>query len=166
MASPADSSLDVAAVSGQVAAVFERIHRERMAGLPILHPDLRVAVVGARAWQRDWLGVLVAPWCMNLVLVPGPGSAHAPGPFGSKLQLDLPAGRFEFLSSEEDGLGRFAACSLVSPMHEFADQAGAVAMAEEIVTALFEPEAPAAPAAPAQDRGVSRRDLLRGAFRR
>jgi len=165
MTSPADPSLDVEAVTSLVADTFRRIHRERMAGLPILHPDLSVAVVGGQAWDGDWLGVLVTPWCLNLVLVPGPGSAREPGPFGSKLQLDLPAGRFEFLASEEEGIGRFAACSLVSPMHQFADQAAAVATAEEVMTALFQPEAPAA-AEPPQGPTLSRRDLLRGGFRR
>jgi len=165
MTSHADPALDVEAVTSLVADTFRRIHRERMAGLPIVHPGLSVAVVGGQTWDGDWLGVLVTAWCLNLVLVPGPGSAREPGPFGSKLELDLPAGRFEFLSSEEDGLGRFAACSLVSPMHQFPDQATAIATAEEIMTALFRPEGAAA-AEPPQGPALSRRDLLRGSFRR
>jgi [NiFe] hydrogenase assembly HybE family chaperone len=70
--SSTDRSTDdlVTAAGARLAAAFERIHRERMAGLPILHPKLRVAAVGGRAWRGHWLGVLVTPWCMNLVLTP------------------------------------------------------------------------------------------------
>lgn len=155
-----------------------------MAGLPILHPGLSVAVIGARAWRGDWLGVLITPWCMNLVLVPAAGSDSAD--VGNNVVLALPAGRFELLRSHEPGIGAFAACSLFSPMHEFADQGAAVATAESVMAQLFEPAAveiptavAAAPAVPvpagelvggeslAQEArsGISRRDLLRAAFR-
>ena len=163
----AESAVRDDSVARLLADSFTRVHRERMAGLPILHPGLSVAVVGGRAWQGDWLGVLVTPWCMNLVLVPGPGSNNRPGPFGSKLQLELPAGGFEFLASEEAGIGRFAACSLISPMHQIADQAAAIATAEAIITALFQPQPPGEAAQDTgRQHGVSRRDLLRGTFGR
>jgi [NiFe] hydrogenase assembly HybE family chaperone len=63
-----------------------------MAGLPILHPGLSVAVIGARQWRRDWLGMLLTPWCMNLVIVPGRGPTFVPGTVGSKQVSQFPAG--------------------------------------------------------------------------
>jgi [NiFe] hydrogenase assembly HybE family chaperone len=157
-----------AAPEQRLREAFERIHRERMAGLPILHPDLRVAVIGGRRWQHDWIGVLLTPWCMNLVLLPGPGAARRPGSAGSTQRLVLPAGTFELVASHEAGVGAFAACSLFSPMHGFADQAAAVATAEAVMQALFAPpEAPpAADARRSLPAGISRRDLLRGRLRR
>ena len=156
-------------ISGLLTDAFERIHRERMAGLPILHPGLSVAVVGAREWQGDWLGVLITPWCMNLVLVPRRGSVHTLGPTGAKQSIELPAGRYELLASAADGVGPFAACSLFSPMNDFADQASAVAAAEAVIAALFEPNPrPSDEERPGSNRrpGVRRRDLLRGTLRR
>ena len=41
-----------------------------MAGVPMLNPALRVQAVGFRHWQSHWLGVLVTPWFMNLMLLP------------------------------------------------------------------------------------------------
>jgi [NiFe] hydrogenase assembly HybE family chaperone len=146
----------------RLTAVFERIHRERMAGLPILHPALSVAVVGAREWRGAWAGVLITPWCMNLVLIPAPGSGFVPGPTGSKQVLELPAGAFELIASEEPDIGPFAACSLFSPMQQFADQAAALATAEAVMQQLFEPDPPPAAPQPAAAPGISRRDLLRG----
>ena len=168
MVESTESSASVLRIARQFVAGFERVQRERMAGLPILHPALSVAVIGAREWHRDWLGMLLTPWCMNLVLVPRSGSAFVPGTVGSKQVVAFPAGKFEFIASEEEGIGAFAACSMFSPMHEFADQASATATAEVVMTALFEPESAAT--APTQLEsarpGLSRRDLLRGRLSR
>lgn len=151
--------IDPARIGRRLQAVFAHIHHARMAGLPIVHPGLSVAVVGARHWQQDWAGVLVTPWCMNLVLIPGPGSDLQPGTPGSKQWVALPAGEFELIASEERGIGPFGACSLFSPMQAFVDQAAALATAEAVMQQLFEPPPAPEPAAPAS---VSRRALLRG----
>ena len=160
---------DVATVANALTAAFERVHHKRMAGLPILHPCLSVAVIGARQWRQDWLGMLLTPWCMNLVIVPGSASTFVAGPVGSKQLIEFPAGTFEFIASDEAGIGAFAACSMFSPMQTFADQAAAVATAEAIMVALFEPEPDGAQggsqvdvAAASNGAGISRRDLLRG----
>ena len=50
-------------------AAFARIEREQMAGVPILNPALRVQAVDFTRWQGQWLGALVTPWFLNLVLV-------------------------------------------------------------------------------------------------
>ena len=148
-------------------AVFTRIHRERMAGLPILNPQLAVAAVGGRVWESSWMGILVTPWCMNLVALPldplGPGWDA-----GGTLTLALPAGRFEFAVSAEPGLGLYAACSLFSPMGEFPDQETALAVARATLDALFEAQSGArrGTSVDRQGPGISRRDLLRGGFGR
>jgi [NiFe] hydrogenase assembly HybE family chaperone len=161
--------IEVATISSTLAAAFQRVHREHMAGLPILHPGLSVAVIGARPWRQDWLGMLLTPWCMNLLIVPDPESTFVFGPVGSKQLIEFPAGVFEFIASEEAGLGAFAACSMFSPMQAFADQAAAVATAEAVMVALFEPESGGTQGRPPGDVavapagvGISRRDLLRG----
>jgi [NiFe] hydrogenase assembly HybE family chaperone len=181
---------DPAQTGERLAAAFRRIHRERMAGLPILHPSLQVAVVGGRRWQGHWLGVLVTPWCMNLVLVPAAGSTLAQDAEGTTRLLDFPAGRFELTASDVEGIGTMATCSLFSPMHAFGDQAAAETTAREVMSELFEPTLPgvtpstradradaetqrhgsrsgtASGSRPSKGGGMSRRDLLRGGFRR
>ncbi|MFD2113108.1 [NiFe]-hydrogenase assembly chaperone HybE [Thiorhodococcus fuscus] len=139
---------------------FRRIHDTRMRGLPILNPALSVQVVGARLYAGDWFGVLITPWCMNLVWVPGADSSVRPGGRGSKQEVALPGGRCEFIASEEEHVGAFAACSIFSPMEGFPDQATAVATAEAVLDGLFSEPSPA-PAA-----GISRRELLRGVWGR
>ncbi|WP_200344817.1 [NiFe]-hydrogenase assembly chaperone HybE [Halochromatium glycolicum] len=165
MAIPSADPGAMASPECQLAAVFEQIHQQRMLGLPILNPALRVAVIGGRRWQDDWVGVLITPWCMNLVLLPGSGSARRPGAVGSTLCIRLPAGTFELIASYEPDIGSFAACSLFSPMQGFADQPSAVAVAETVIAGLFEPQPAGARPASENRPGISRRDLLRGKLR-
>ena len=157
------------AIGERLSAAFQCIHETRMRGLPILNERLQVQVVGGRMHQGDWWGVLITPWCMNLVRVPGPDSLLPPPAQGVKQETGLPSGPIELIGSEESGVGPFAASSIFSPMGDFADHASAVATADAVLELLF--------AAPAQatggssgagggGRGLSRRDLLRGAIRR
>ena len=143
----------------RIERTFEQIHRERMVGLPILNPHLAVRLVGPRAWQGGWLGVLVTPWTMNLIALPGAGSAESPGAPGSTRERVLPSGHYEFIAGADPRLGPYETCSLFSPMDAFADQETALAAAAAILGLLFDPP----PAAPAP-RGLSRRGLLRAAL--
>jgi [NiFe] hydrogenase assembly HybE family chaperone len=163
MPSPSPSQ----APAARLVAVFAGIHRERMTGLPILNPRLAVAAVGGRVWGDHWIGVLVTPWCMNLVALP----LNPSGPeqmAGDPLTLEFPAGRFAFAVSSEPGLGTYAACSLFSPMGEFPDQETALAIARATLDALFEVQSGVGQGASSDSRGtgISRRDLLRGGFGR
>ncbi len=107
-----------------------------MAGVPILNPALRVEAVGFRPWQAHWLGVLVTPWFMNLLLMPRLESAHwSPVAEGETRTLMFPAGVFEFIGGHEPAVGDYQACSLFSPMFEFADHGGALATAEAVLKA-------------------------------
>jgi [NiFe] hydrogenase assembly HybE family chaperone len=160
---------DDSAVAARVQAAFERVARERMAGLPFVNEALRVEMVGLRRWHGLWLGVLVTPWFMNLLLLPGDGAADGPEvaakwpsvPFGDSVQFAFPAGVLSFLAGREGEAGEYLACSLFSPMFEFADHATARQTAEACLGALFDP-ATAAPPAAAAPPPVSKRDFLRG----
>ena len=41
-----------------------------MAGLAVVNPALEVEAVEFARWEGRWLGVMVTPWSMNLVLLP------------------------------------------------------------------------------------------------
>jgi [NiFe] hydrogenase assembly HybE family chaperone len=158
----------VAAVAARVQAAFERVHRERMAGLPFVNDALRVEVAGPRHWRGLWLGVLVTPWFINLMLLPGDGAlasgeTAAPWPrpaTGEFAWFDFPAGELSFLGGREGELGDYLSCSLFSPVLEFADHDTARACAEACLLALFDPDAAATQPVP-----VSKRDFLRGRWR-
>lgn len=133
------------ALADRIAALersFAHIAATRMAGLPLVHPRLAVAAVGFRPHDDDVaLGVLVTPWCMNLVRLPlHDGVAMlAVGETGPR---DVGARRFDFIGAHEHGVGAFEAASLFSPMAEFVDQAAALATAQEVLKELRGPLPP------------------------
>ena len=159
-------------------AHFREVASTRMAGLPVLHPGLRVEAIGfeADADGRCAVGVLVTPWFMNLVRLPLPGphgegsTAPARGVLPSPASADMaPAGhrrtravgneQFDFVGAEQAGLGPYEVCSLFSPMFQFTDHAAAAATARAVLDQLRRPARPP-PARPAAPR--SRRALLLG----
>ncbi len=141
----------------------------RMAGLPFVNPALAVEPVGFARWDAHWLGVLVTPWCMNLVLAPcDPRAWPAVAP-GATRRFDFPAGPFDFVGARDEAAGEYLVCSLFSPMAAFADQASARAVAACARAALLDAGTAAAPDAGPLDgldgalaAPMSRRDLLRG----
>jgi [NiFe] hydrogenase assembly HybE family chaperone len=149
-----------AAIQETLEAVFTRIEKERMADIPVLNTALSVEAVGFRQHGDDWLGVLITPWFMNLMLLPGDASEHESQPSGDTSAIDLPAGRIEFIAGAEDGIGEYRMCSLFSPVFEFGDQATAVETAELVLEGLFEIEEDTPPAA--APRRLSRRELFSG----
>jgi len=117
---------------------FDQVLRQQMHGLPMLNPALAVEAVGFREWREHWLGVLVTPWFMNLVLMPRIDSAwHAAGERESRPYV-FPAGVFEFIGGHHAELGDYQACSLFSPMFDFANQDGARDTAAAALEALFD----------------------------
>lgn len=118
---------------------FAHIAATRMAGLPLVHARLAVATVGFQPEDDAVaLGMLVTPWCMNLVRLPRHDGVAvlAVGETGAR---DVGARRFDFIGAHESGVGAFEAASLFSPMAEFADQAAALATAAEVLEALRGP---------------------------
>jgi [NiFe] hydrogenase assembly HybE family chaperone len=171
MTEPITDDRQAAVLAARVRIAFERVHRERMSAMPFVNGALRVDVVGLRRWRGLWLGVLVTPWFMNLLLLPGDGAAtegEAPARWpalavGDSTAFSFPSGRFEFIVGREAEAGEYLACSLFSPMFEFTDHDSARQTAEACLAALFDEDA----AAPAADidlkpAAVSKRDFLRG----
>jgi [NiFe] hydrogenase assembly HybE family chaperone len=152
----------------QLEQVFAHIGATRMQGVPVLNAALRVQALGfevvAEGDAHVLQGILITPWFMNLLRLPlvpaSPASAPAPGSKRSHLcgeQL------FEFIAGQEEALGCFEACSLFSPMFEFADQTGAVSTATEILKLLRTPPArldpDPAPAPARQDSSQTRQPM-------
>jgi [NiFe] hydrogenase assembly HybE family chaperone len=156
--------------------VYRNIQCERMLGLPILNPDLAVEAVGFMPFRGHSLGILITPWFMSLMLLPG----TVPWPAlreGESQSWQFPCGVLTFVAESEIELGSYQTCSLFSPMHEFSGQAEARAAAHAVLDGLFTPAVSVEPAqVPAQPVGplaemreaiaapMSKRDFLRGCF--
>lgn len=141
-----------------VQATFERIDRERMHDVPLCNRALRVDTTDFIAWAGLWVGVVITPWAMNLVLLSGEGEAVEPLPVGEEQARDFPSGTYPFMGSHEPGLGDYHYCPLFSPMTDFADADTAREVAQATLTELFHAPTPETPPA------VDRRAFLRRAL--
>lgn len=119
-------------------ARFNQILLTQMHDVPLVNAALRVQAVGFRPWSDHWLGVLVTPWFMNLLLLPRVRERWPVIGERESRHYVFPAGVFEFIGSRDAVLGEYRACSLFSPMFDFATPAGAHDTAVAALAALFD----------------------------
>jgi [NiFe] hydrogenase assembly HybE family chaperone len=151
----------------QIVSLYRRVGEEKMRGLPVFNERLDVEAVGFREWDGHLLGVIVAPWFMNLVIVPG-DETPATGGQGSRSEWTFPAGRYEFHVADLDGAPAHLTASLFSTVVDFPDQPTARSVAEAVLDGLFSDEAARTPERTRKgggdvllDETMSRRSLLR-----
>ena len=140
---------------------FERIEREHMQGLPILNPELAVEATEPREFGEHVLFILLSPWFMNLVLLPGTDDWDSCDP-GACIDIEFPYQALEFSVSHDAELGTFLSSMLFRSVTEFPDQASAIVVATEVMQSLFsanpDPDRPVG----RTQRKLSRRSLLTG----
>ena len=120
-----------------VEEAFFRIQQEQMADVPILNPALSVEAIDFQRWQGHWLGIVVTPWCMSMLLVPGSSENWISTGENQRRFVKFPAGDFAFLGSEEVELGEYQSCPLFSPMGKFSTQSEASMTARASMIALL-----------------------------
>lgn len=142
--------------SSDLVAVFADIAQTRMRDLPICNPALSVEAVGfQRTAQGHWAGVMITPWAINLLCLPGQTEGWPTLPACSKHDWRFPSGDYEFTVADEARIGNYHLCSLFSPAFEFPSQEQARLTALAVAHALHaEPMAvpDAAPAKPVSGR--------------
>ena len=116
---------------------FERIWHEKMEGLPLLNPFLKVEAVGFQSWGERIVGVMITPWFMNLMLLPGEGDEWPALAVGNKQSHRFPEKSYELTLNEFDGVGRCQCFPLHSPMHEFENSLVARTVAEAFLEVLM-----------------------------
>jgi len=123
-----------------LAAEFREIWNAKMRDVPLCNTALHVETVGFLAHFGRPLGVLVAPWFMNLILMPAEGEDWSGLTPGAKEDIPFPSGTYEFIHNVRPMVGGYKACSLFSPMSDFASQLQAVDVARAVIVELFKAE--------------------------
>jgi [NiFe] hydrogenase assembly HybE family chaperone len=132
---------------------FEHIYVEHMQDLPIVNPRVQVEAIGFQDYEGHELGVLVTPWFMNLVLLPG-GDEWCESAQGDTETINFPSGPIDFTTSRDDVLGTYLTAVLFRSVSDLPDQSMVRALAEQVMKDLFAPVR--------SERTLSRRELLTG----
>jgi len=165
----------------QISDAFRRIEQNQMQGLPVCNEALTTELVGMRRFGDYWLGVLITPWTLQLLLLPASADAEVLEE-GDHRSHAFPQGEVVFMASDNPDLGIYQSCALRSPLHDFPSQEVIRQTAGEVLDLLFQPPAEqpegqsvkvAMPgrldiekeSRPIQETRGSRRDFLRGRMR-
>ncbi|MCG8428289.1 MAG: [NiFe]-hydrogenase assembly chaperone HybE [Chromatiales bacterium] len=130
--------MDVQTLCVELERVFNRIHQERMQGIPILNPEVKVQAVGFQIWGDSYLGVMVTPWFMNLMLIPQNRADNPLPELGEQVIRKLPSQEYKFTVNEIEELGPCLTHALYSPMSKFPDHTTAVQTAEAFLATLMD----------------------------
>jgi [NiFe] hydrogenase assembly HybE family chaperone len=137
--------------STDLAERFCDIHKRRMQGLPFVNAKLNVEAVGFREFQDFEVGVLITPWFMNLILLPG-ADVSAGVDQGHKINACFPCGDIEFTAAQDEELGLYFSAVLFSTVTDIPDQATARELATEVMKGMFDSKE--------QSQVLSRRSLF------
>jgi len=135
-----DAEMDARMAEGveRLVAEFHEIYVGKMRDVPFCNAALIVEAVGFQPWRGHFLGVLISPWFMNLILPPDADDDWSALNVGNKEMFVFPSGPYEFIDMSIGRIGGFKGCSLFSPMAEFKTQEEARRVAEAVMTALFD----------------------------
>ncbi len=111
--------------AGEFEAEFTRIYNQHMKSLPICNSRLQVRAIDFQPYRKHWIGALVTPWSILVVLARGEYSTWPDILEGKIAPVTLPAGQFSFLGMKSERLGSFLSCSLMSPVDPLYNQRAA-----------------------------------------
>lgn len=108
-------------------AQYERIAQQEMQALPFYHPAMPI-VAECTLFEGQWLGCVLTPWMLSVVVLPGPEQLWPVRSSSARLALQLPCGNLTFMVGALPETGQLLACSLMSPIdpHLGADEGRAL----------------------------------------
>ncbi|RJT28066.1 hydrogenase-2 assembly chaperone [Buttiauxella izardii] len=110
---------------------FQTVAESQMCQLPFYRAHIPVRACGFQLFEHQWLGCMLTPWMLSLLVLPGPGQVWTTRTVGEKLALTLPCGNVRFTVGEMDGCGQYLASSLMSPLEKHTSAGTMIMLAEQ-----------------------------------
>ncbi|EPB0879502.1 TPA: hydrogenase-2 assembly chaperone [Yersinia enterocolitica] len=111
--------------------VFGQVAADKMRGLPFYRDHIPLRACGFQLFEQQWIGALLTPWMLSLVVLPGPQQSWQRRAVGERLMLALPCGSISFTVSEIAGCGQYLSRSLMSPLDTSLSAERALQLAEQ-----------------------------------
>lgn len=116
-------------------AAFTRVAHNDMQTLPFYRAAIPVKTCGFTLFEQQWVGCLLTPWTLSLLVLPGPDQVWSQRTTGERLALQLPCGNVTFMVSDiADASGQnhqYLSCSLMSPIDPHMSAQQALTLAEQ-----------------------------------
>lgn len=89
---------------------------EDMQELPFYRSDIPCFCPPFILFEGQWIGTVLTPWTLSLVILPGPEQEWDMREIGEKIALQLPYRTFTFTVSGIEQIPQYLSCSLLSPL--------------------------------------------------
>ncbi|ASN86552.1 hydrogenase-2 assembly chaperone [Pectobacterium versatile] len=115
----------------QLEAAFQAVAESNMQHLPFFQPQIPVRACGFQLFEHQWVGCMLTPWMLSLLVLPGPDQVWQQRTVGEKLALILPCGNIRFTVGDINGCGQYLAASLMSPLKKSLAAEAMLTLAEQ-----------------------------------
>lgn len=159
-----DEALEQGMVAGRVGfdddpaalliAQYQQIGAGEMRDLPFYRSAIQVSAL-MRPFDSQWLGCVLTPWMLSVVILPGPDQVWPARKIGERLALQLPRGDMTFMVGELPQSGQLLSCSLMSPLDPHLEAEQAEQLMRDTLTMLL-----SLPVAETHEVDLSRRALF------
>lgn len=101
-----------------ITQAFRQIEQNQMQGLPVCNEQLTTEIVGLTRFQAYWVGALITPWTLQMIMLPATADAEQLVESDHRT-YEFPQGKVVFMTTENEALGPYQSCALMSPLHSF-----------------------------------------------
>jgi [NiFe] hydrogenase assembly HybE family chaperone len=147
----------------ELLVTYRETVQPKMCGLPLYNAALEIEAVGFKRRDGRLCGVLLTPWCMNLLLLPEESDEWQKLPAGKTVEVKFPSSIHSCLLSAPEGIVPHLSLPLFTTVQDFTDHDTARRVALETLRLLYldatdKRRATQEPNKPRQT--MNRRDLL------
>lgn len=114
-----------------IAAHYAQVWESGTAPAGEINPRLSVAVLSFVRCQDDWLGAVITPWAIHLILMNGGGCLWGDIPPGQLRYVRLPGGAQGFIADGDPEIGAWQYASLLDSIGEVVDMRAARLIAND-----------------------------------
>ncbi len=108
-----------------------------MQGLPFCREEIPCFCPKFVLFENQWIGAVLTPWMLSVVVLPGPGQQWEIRELGDKLAIPLPYKTLNFTVSSLENIPQYLSCSLHSPLDSSLSKDYAVQLTKDCLQMLL-----------------------------
>lgn len=117
---------------------FKSVHKDEMDDLKLCNKNVHVEGIGFHLHDNHWIGIMITPWFLNLMIIPQSGQ---PWPEltegrGKDIVLEFPCGNLKFAPRIDPVIGSHLCCLLASPLNDYKTHDEVVSIAHQVLADL------------------------------
>lgn len=110
---------------------------EEMKDLPFYRKGIDCYCPKFVLFENQWIGTVVTPWMLSIVILPGKDQEWEPREIGDKLSVQLPYKTFTFTVSSLENIPQYLSCSLHSPIDPAMTNTQAAQLAQDCLKMIL-----------------------------